>query len=134
MPAYLVADVEWQDDEQLAGTARATPSSSRRYGGRILDRVQDVEVVEGKWKPRLLVIFEFPSREAFHSGTTRPSMLPSSHDVRHMRIRMWWWSTNGTDLTAKIGQGCRRGDLNPRPQDPPGTPSASRYESRALPG
>ncbi len=67
MPAYLVADVEWQDDEQLAKYGEGHSELLAKYGGRILIGSKDVEVVEGKWKPRLLVIFEFPSREAFHS-------------------------------------------------------------------
>ncbi|HTS33862.1 MAG TPA: DUF1330 domain-containing protein [Thermoplasmata archaeon] len=67
MSAYLVADVEWKDEEQLAKYGEGHSELLARYGGRILVGSKDVEVVEGSWKPRQLVIFEFPTREAFHA-------------------------------------------------------------------
>jgi len=67
MPAYLVADVEWHDDLELAKYVEGHSELLAKHGGRILAASNDVEVVEGKWKPRQLVIFEFPDRKAFHS-------------------------------------------------------------------
>jgi uncharacterized protein (DUF1330 family) len=67
MPAYLVADVEWHDAEQLAKYGEGHAQLLAKYGGRILIGSNDVEVIEGGWKPRQLVIFEFPDRKSFHS-------------------------------------------------------------------
>jgi uncharacterized protein (DUF1330 family) len=65
--AYLVADVEWHDEEQLAKYGEGHSQLLAKYGGRILVGSTNVEVVEGTWKPRILVIFEFPDRKAFHA-------------------------------------------------------------------
>ncbi len=67
MTAYLVADVEWRDEEQLARYGEGHSKLLAKYGGRILVGSSDIEVVEGEWKPRQLVIFEFPDRKAFHA-------------------------------------------------------------------
>ena len=67
MTAYLVADVEWHDAEELEKYSKGHSQLLAKYGGRILIGSRDIEVVEGEWKPRLLVIFEFPDRKAFHS-------------------------------------------------------------------
>ena len=67
MPAYLVADIGWHDDVELAKYGEGHSQLLAKYGGRILVGSKDVEIVEGKWKPRLVVIFEFPDRKAFHA-------------------------------------------------------------------
>jgi len=67
MTAYLVADVEWRDAEQLAKYGEGHSQLLAKYGGRILIGSEDVEVVEGDWKPRSIIIFEFPDRKSFHS-------------------------------------------------------------------
>jgi uncharacterized protein (DUF1330 family) len=65
--AYLVADVEWHDAEQLEKYGQGHSELLAKYGGRILIGSTDVEVVEGDWKPRIVVIFEFPDRKAFRA-------------------------------------------------------------------
>ena len=72
MPAYLVADVEWHDKEQRAKYGEGHAQLLAKYGGRILMGSTNVEVVEGDWKPRILVIFEFQNREAFHAWYNSP--------------------------------------------------------------
>jgi len=66
MPAYMVADVEWHDAAALAQYGEGHSELLAKYGGEILLGSDDVEVVEGNWKPRILVIFKFPSRKKFH--------------------------------------------------------------------
>lgn len=67
MTAYMVADVEWHDAAAVAKYREGHSELLAKYGGEILIGSSDVEVIEGTWKPRLLVIFKFPSRKAFHA-------------------------------------------------------------------
>lgn len=66
MPAYLVADVQWHDDEALARYAEGHHELLAKYGGEIVVGSDDAEIIEGNWKPRSLVIIKFPSRRAIH--------------------------------------------------------------------
>ncbi|HYB77750.1 MAG TPA: DUF1330 domain-containing protein [Thermoplasmata archaeon] len=65
MPAYLVADVEWHDAAALAKYGDGHSELLAKYGGKILVGSEAVDVIEGDWKPRILVIFEFPSKKDF---------------------------------------------------------------------
>ncbi len=67
MTAYMVADVEWHDDVERAKYGEGHSELLAKYGGEILAGSEDVEIIEGNWKPRILVIFKFPSKEDFHA-------------------------------------------------------------------
>jgi len=67
MTAYMVGDVDWHDDESLAKYVEGHAELLARYGGEILAATGDVEVIEGNWRPRVAVIFKFPSRKDFHA-------------------------------------------------------------------
>ncbi len=67
MPAYVVADVVWHDDAALAKYVEGHSELLAKYGGEILVASEDVEIIEGNWKPRLLVIFKFPSKKDIHA-------------------------------------------------------------------
>jgi uncharacterized protein (DUF1330 family) len=63
MPAYVISDVALRDPA-AAETYRARAAASiARYGGRYLVRGGTVEVLEGDWAPRAVVIAEFPDME-----------------------------------------------------------------------
>jgi uncharacterized protein (DUF1330 family) len=76
MPAYLVADVEWHDDAALEKYGEGHSELLAKHGGEILVASQNVEIVEGKWRPRLLVIFKFPSKEDFHAWYSSTEYAP----------------------------------------------------------
>jgi uncharacterized protein (DUF1330 family) len=63
MAAYIIADVEITDPERYAEYIRVVPATIARYGGRFLVRGGDHETLEGTWKPKRVVILEFPSYE-----------------------------------------------------------------------
>ena len=79
MPAYVVVHVKVQDPVRYEEYKQLAPASIRQYGGRYLTRGGAVEVLEGEWVPKRLVILEFPSME---------------------RARDWWDSTEYADPKA----------------------------------
>ncbi|MBI3450547.1 MAG: DUF1330 domain-containing protein [Acidobacteria bacterium] len=61
MAAYVIVNIGVEDAasyEEYKGPAAATVTE---YGGRYLARGGTAEALEGDWKPRRLVILEFPS-------------------------------------------------------------------------
>ena len=63
MTAYVINDMEVKDPVLLERYKTLSPATVRQYGGRFLARGGASEVMEGDWKPRRLVILEFPSVE-----------------------------------------------------------------------
>lgn len=63
MPAYIVVSVDVKDPVRYEDYKRMVPPTLPPYGGRFLVRGGTVQVREGKWAPRRLVILEFPSVE-----------------------------------------------------------------------
>ena len=60
MPAYVVVHVDIHDPARYDTYKGLAPASIRQYGGRYLTRGGAVEVLEGDWVPKRLVILEFP--------------------------------------------------------------------------
>jgi uncharacterized protein (DUF1330 family) len=87
MPAYVIADIEVTDPAGYETYRQGVPATIQRYGGRYLARGGTVEVVEGDWRPRRLVILEFPSLA---------------------EARRWYGSDEYRELKA-IRQRCSRG-------------------------
>lgn len=61
MSAYVVAEVEVLDAEQYEVYKRIVPPTIAAHGGRYLARGGAVETLEGEWRPKRIVILEFPS-------------------------------------------------------------------------
>ena len=76
MPAYMVADIDWHDDAALAKYVEGHSELLAKYGGEILVAAEDVETIEGNWKPRLLVIFKFPSKKDFQAWYSSTEYAP----------------------------------------------------------
>lgn len=76
MTAYMVADVEWHDAIALARYAEGHSQLLAKFGGEILVGSKDVEIIEGTWKPRLLVIFKFPSKKDFYAWYNSTEYAP----------------------------------------------------------
>jgi uncharacterized protein (DUF1330 family) len=61
MPAYVIADVrDARDLEALAEYRRGNTESVARHGGRFIARGGGLEVLEGDWDTRRIVVIEFP--------------------------------------------------------------------------
>ena len=61
MVAYVINDMEVTDPQLLEDYKKLSPATVAQYGGRFLVRGGALEVLEGAWRPKRLVILEFPS-------------------------------------------------------------------------
>jgi uncharacterized protein (DUF1330 family) len=64
MPAYLIVQINVTDPEKFARYREVVPSVVEAFGGRYLVRGGAVEVLEGGYDGRRVVLFEFPSLDA----------------------------------------------------------------------
>lgn len=63
MPAYVVVNVDVKDPVRYKDYIGMSPISVGKYGGRFIARGGAVEVMEGDWSPKRMVILEFPTLE-----------------------------------------------------------------------
>ena len=63
MTAYVICDIDVRDPELYREYAALVPATLEPHGGRMLVRGGNVEVLEGSWQPRRVVVIEFPSTE-----------------------------------------------------------------------
>jgi uncharacterized protein (DUF1330 family) len=89
MPAYLVVNIDVTDPTHYQDYIRAVPHTIEQYGGKYLARGGRVEVLEGRWNPKRMVILEFPSAE---------------------QAKAWWDSAEYAGPKA-IRQSCSRGEI-----------------------
>jgi len=79
VPAYVVVNVDVQDPVRYENYKKLAPASIAQYGGHYIARGGPVEVLEGDWAPKRLVILEFPTVE---------------------RAKEWWGCPEYTDAKA----------------------------------
>ncbi len=60
MAAYVVVDVQVNDPVRYEEYRKTVAPTLAAYGGRFLVRGGKVDVLEGSWSPKRLVIVEFP--------------------------------------------------------------------------
>ena len=63
VPAYFIVDNEVTDPAVFEDYRREVPATVEKYGGRFLVRGGQIQTLEGDWKPRRIVVTEFPSLE-----------------------------------------------------------------------
>ena len=61
MTAFLVSDVSVRDAEAFQTYRTRAAASINQHGGRYLARGGEIELLEGTWEPRTIIIVEFPS-------------------------------------------------------------------------
>lgn len=81
MAAYLIADIEITDSEAYEGYRKSVAATIEAYGGRYLTRGADVNVLEGAWRPKRLVIIEFPTMAKLNAWYECPEYRPL-RDIR----------------------------------------------------
>ena len=64
MPAYIIVETDIHDPEQYELYKQAAPPAVAAGGGRFIARGGELEVLEGDWRPKRLVLLEFPDLEA----------------------------------------------------------------------
>ena len=65
MPAYVIGDVRaaW-DAEALGEYRRRNTDAVARHGGRFIVRGGEIELLEGEWDTRRIIVIEFPDMAA----------------------------------------------------------------------
>jgi uncharacterized protein (DUF1330 family) len=61
MAGYLVAHVDVTDPALFEEYRKQVPATIAVYGGKYIVRGGAIDVVEGEWRPKRLVMLEFPS-------------------------------------------------------------------------
>ena len=76
MAAYLIAEIEVLDPRLYEEYRKHVPPLVAQYGGRYLVRGGTLEVKEGDWAPKRLVLLEFPSMEQARRFYDSPEYAP----------------------------------------------------------
>ena len=63
MPAYFIVDNEVTDPAGFEEYRKLVPRTVEKYGGKFLVRGGQMQTLEGDWKPKRMVVTEFPSIE-----------------------------------------------------------------------
>lgn len=59
MPAYVIVEIEVTEPNEYERYKQLAPPTIARYGGKYLVRGGPVDVLEGEWSPKRLVMLEF---------------------------------------------------------------------------
>jgi len=73
---YVLLDVTVKDREKFMQYVEGHRSSFHGYGGKLLFRSNDMEPIEGAWSPKLLVVHEWPSEDAFKAWYNSKEYAP----------------------------------------------------------
>jgi uncharacterized protein (DUF1330 family) len=76
MQAYLIANIDVTDAAGYEAYRERVPPTISAYAGRFLTRGGALDVLEGSWTPKRLVIVEFPSMVALRSWYGSPEYRP----------------------------------------------------------
>ena len=63
MAAYVIAHIDVTDPVRYEDYKKMSPVSIGQFGGKFIARGGAVEVLEGAWQPKRLVLLEFPDAE-----------------------------------------------------------------------
>jgi uncharacterized protein (DUF1330 family) len=77
MPAYLIADIEWHDAERATEYRKLLGPTLEKFGARTLV-ANEAHALEGDWKPKRVVIIEFPTMDALHTWFGSAEYAPVS--------------------------------------------------------
>jgi uncharacterized protein (DUF1330 family) len=61
--AYVIAEIETNDEEEMRRYRELVPPTITAHGGRYIVRGGAVQTLEGDWAPRRLAVLEFESAE-----------------------------------------------------------------------
>ena len=63
MSAYIIVEIEVTDPVGYEEYKKHAAATVHKYGGKYIVRGGKTEVLEGNWKPKRIVILEFPTIE-----------------------------------------------------------------------
>ncbi len=61
MPAYVIVEIEIEDNESYEEYKKLTPATIAAYDGKFIVRGAKTACLEGDWNPGRIVVLEFPS-------------------------------------------------------------------------
>ncbi len=96
MPAYIVVETDIHDPEQYERYKQATPGAVAAGGGRFIARGGELAVLEGDWRPKRLVLLEFPDLEAAQRFYGSP-VYQEAKRLREGAARLNMVAVQGTD-------------------------------------
>lgn len=82
MSVYAVIDLKIDDRSWLQTYVPPVEALIKKHGGRYAARAFEYEQLEGDRRPDIIVILEFPSKEAAHAFYNDPEYAP------HLKARM----------------------------------------------
>ena len=82
MAAYLIVDVVVNDPAVYEQYRAQVPALIRKHGGEYLVRGGALEVIEGTWAPKRLVVLRFRDRAAAQAFLNDPEYRPLK-EIRH---------------------------------------------------
>ena len=83
MPAYIVADIAWNDPDKIQEYSRLAYPTLVAAGGKMLAATSEPAIIEGTWHPGKLVLIEFPSAEAALQWLDSPEYQPAREIRMH---------------------------------------------------
>jgi len=81
MPAYIISDLTIRDVVAIEIYRARAAASIAQHGGRYLARGGNIEVLEGTWQPRSIIVVEFPDSEQARAWYRSPEYA-SALEVR----------------------------------------------------
>ncbi|HWY39711.1 MAG TPA: DUF1330 domain-containing protein [Chthoniobacterales bacterium] len=63
MAAYVIVEIEITDPVGYEDYKKQAAATVQKYGGKYIVRGGKTEVLEGNWKPKRIVVLEFPTME-----------------------------------------------------------------------
>ncbi len=76
MAAYVIGDIEVTEPAASQEYRNRVGATVEQYGGRFVVRGGRVDVKEGDWQPRHLLMLEFPSLEQAERWYNSPEYKP----------------------------------------------------------
>ena len=89
MAAYLIACVEWHNNEAIEKYGAITRESLRQYGGKYLVRGSPHAHVEGEHPPKRLAVVEFPTTAAATEWSKSDAYAPA-REIRAKNATTHW--------------------------------------------
>ena len=101
MPAYLISDITLRDREAFEVYRTRAADAIHKFGGRYLARLGEIQILEGTWSPRMIVVVEFPSLERAREWYRSPEYARAL-EVHDKALSRNLILVDGMDNSAKI--------------------------------
>lgn len=77
MAAYIIVEIDIHNLAEYEEYKKLTPASIAAYNGKFVVRGGHSETLEGEWKPKRIVVIEFPTVEKAKTWWNSPEYSPA---------------------------------------------------------